>query len=286
MTKVEVVARASEEQQLQADGAAVCVDGERVYVAAEDGKLKVYNHHTLELVQEVDAHEYAITDVITLGASLFTASVDATVKVWDSATLTLRNTSNPHEDSIRKMATNGVFVFAGDDKGDVRLYDVDGRCKAAHSLVEEVWGIIVQDDVIYTVRDRGITVSRLSEQSNKSSVVGSLEGRAPMVVAGDFLVCGNGSGMGLVVRQNKIGDFKELGELQGHEMIITSMAACGSDKVVSAGWDNLAKLWDLKTRKEIASCPLPGCAAGITASEDGCIFVTGSGGYVCKLKVT
>ncbi|KAK8378345.1 hypothetical protein O3P69_011086 [Scylla paramamosain] len=285
MTKMEVVARASEEQQHTADGAAVCVEEDRVYVGAEDGKLKVYNHHTMELVQEVTAHEYAITDLLLLGASLFSASADATVKVWDSATLTLRTTAPPHEEAVRKMATNGVHVFAGDDKGDVRLYDVDGRCRGAHSMVEEVWALHAQEDLLYTVRDRGITISRLSGTSNKSSVVASLDGRAPMVVSGEYLVCGDAGGMSLVVRENKTKSGKELGLLQGHEMIITALAKCGEGRVVSSGYDNSLKLWDLKGLKEVASCPLPGCPGALAASEDGCIFATGSGGYVCKVKV-
>ncbi|XP_045117070.1 F-box/WD repeat-containing protein 7-like [Portunus trituberculatus] len=285
MTKMEVVARASEEQQHTADGAAVCVDGDRVYVGAEDGKLKVYNHHTMELIQEVAAHEYSITDLLLLGASLFSSSADTTVKVWDSATLTLRTTTQPHEEAVRKMATNGVHVFAGDDKGDVRLYDVDGRCSGTHAMVEEVWALHAQEDLLYSVRDRGITISRLSDTSNKSSVVASIEGRAPMVVSGDYLVYGDASGMSLVVRENKTKGGKELGMLTGHQMIITAVAKCGEGRAVSSGYDNTLKLWDLKGMKELASCPLPGCAGALAVSEDGCIFATGSGGYVCKVKV-
>ena len=41
MTKVEMVGRVSEEQQHQVDGAAVCAQGDRVYVGADDGKVKV-----------------------------------------------------------------------------------------------------------------------------------------------------------------------------------------------------------------------------------------------------
>ena len=73
---------------------------------------------------------------------------------------------------------------------------------------------------------------------------------------------------------------------QGHAMIITAVVGCGGERVASGGYDNTLKLWDLTTLKEIASCPLPGCPTAFAASEDGCIFATGTGGYVCKLKVS
>lgn len=41
MTKVEVVARASEEEQHQIDTEGVCVHGDRVFTCADDGKVKV-----------------------------------------------------------------------------------------------------------------------------------------------------------------------------------------------------------------------------------------------------
>ncbi|XP_050692218.1 F-box/WD repeat-containing protein sel-10-like [Eriocheir sinensis] len=285
MTKLEVAGNVSDEEKLAVDGAAVCLYEEKVYAGAEDGKVKVYDHHSLALQQEVTAHEYAVTDMITLGASLFTASVDCGVKVWDAATMTQRATPPAHEEAVRKMATNGIHVFAGDDKGEVRLYDVDGRVKATHSLMEEVWGVHAQDSLLYTVRDRGITIYQLFEESNKSSVVGTVEGRAPMVVEGEWLVSADAAGMSLVVRDNKRGSFQVKGELKGHEMIITALVGCGGGRVVSAGWDNKAILWDLATLKQVAACSLPACANALAASPDGCVFATGSGGFVCKLKI-
>ncbi|XP_042232756.1 F-box/WD repeat-containing protein 11-like isoform X1 [Homarus americanus] len=321
MTKLEVVVTATDDQKHEDDVESVRVHGEQVFTCggdnkvkfiklnqlmprpekeiesllvtasrvltcSQDGKVKVWDHHDLKLLHEFKAHDYSINDLLVLGSTLFTCSVDATVKSWDLNTFELKNTLTNHEESVRKLATNGTHVFAGDDKGEVYVFDESGAVQASYGVVEEVWSLHAQDDLIYSVRDRGVTITQTKGQKNKFTVIKSLEGRAPICVAGNNLTFPDTSGLTIRVHDNTAGSYKLKGELKGHEMIITALGGVGEDRLLSAGWDNEARLWDLTSLKLLASCGLPGYTNGIAASQDGYIFAAGAGGFVCKMKIS
>lgn len=67
-------------------------------------------------------------------------------------------------------------------------------------------------------------------------------------------------------------------------MIITAMGGY-EQYLVTAGYDNMAILWDLDTLKQVSSCDLPDCPHAVVGSPDGSFYVVGTGGYVYKLKV-
>ncbi|XP_071537148.1 uncharacterized protein [Panulirus ornatus] len=285
MVKLEVVARVPDDQQHLQDAGGVHLHGGKVFTCAEDTKVKVFGQNDLKLVHDFKAHDYAVNDLLVVGDTLFTCCADATVRMWDVNTLQLKKTIEGHEEAIRKLATSGDRVFSGDDKGEVRVYDLDGVVRASYNVVEEVWGLHAQDDLIYTVRDRGLTVTQLKGETNKFAVTASLEGRAPLCVVGKSLALPDMSGFIINVRDNTPISYNLRGTLKGHEMIITALGGW-DDRLVSAGWDNTAYLWDLTSLQQLASCPLPGTASGIAATDDGTIFAVGSEGFVCKLKAS
>ncbi|KAK8732164.1 hypothetical protein OTU49_007218 [Cherax quadricarinatus] len=287
MTKLEVVATVSDDQKHQSDANSVCLHGEKVFTCADDGKVKVWDHHDLKLLHEFQAHDYGVNDLLVLGNTLFTCSVDATVKSWDVNTFQLKKTLSPHEESVRKLATNGTSVFAGDDKGEVRVYTEEGDLLAFYSVVEEVWGLHAQENLLYTVRDRGVTITQTKGETNKFTVTKSLDGRAPLCVVGGNLVVPEASGLSIIVYDNTSSAYTLRGQLQGHAMIITSLAGMSEDRLVSAGWDNTARVWDLHTLAPLTTtpCTLPGCPNTLAASPDGCVFAAGIGGYLCKMKL-
>ncbi|KAK4315218.1 hypothetical protein Pmani_013546 [Petrolisthes manimaculis] len=285
MTKLEVVSRVTEEEQHKVDTEGLCVYGDRVFTCADDGKVKVFDHHNLKLVHEFQPHDYCVNDVLVVKDILFTCSVDSTIKMWDAKTCQAKGTTGTHNESVRKLATDGTRLYAGDDGGEVRIYTLDGNAVATHSLVEEVWGLVAIDDLIYSVRDRGVTISQIKGETSKSAVMASIEGRAPIAVVGDNLLVADAAGHSICVRDNIKKSYKVKGELKGHELIMTAMAGHGQ-RVVSGGWDNLLKLWDLTTFQQLGSCDLPACPSALAMSEDGCIFATGGGGFVCKMKIT
>ncbi|XP_045620291.1 myosin heavy chain kinase B isoform X5 [Procambarus clarkii] len=283
MVELKVVATASDDQTHEGDAQSVHVHG-NVFTCGEDGKVKIWDHNNLKLLNEFKAHDYSINDLLVLGNTLFTCSVDATIKTWDLETLQLKKTLAPHVDSVRKLATNGTNVFAGDDNGEVRVYDQEGEFLAMYGVVEEVWDLHAQDDLLYTVRDRGVTITQTKGETNKFTVTKSLDGRAPLCVVGNHLSFPDTSGLSICVHDNTFGSYKLRGQLQGHEMIITALAGWGPDRLVSSGWDNQVRLWDLSALKGLASCALPGCPNGLACSQDGCVFAAGAEGFLCKMK--
>ncbi|XP_045620289.1 myosin heavy chain kinase B isoform X2 [Procambarus clarkii] len=262
----------------------VLIHAGRVLTCSTSGSIKIWDHNNLKLLNEFKAHDYSINDLLVLGNTLFTCSVDATIKTWDLETLQLKKTLAPHVDSVRKLATNGTNVFAGDDNGEVRVYDQEGEFLAMYGVVEEVWDLHAQDDLLYTVRDRGVTITQTKGETNKFTVTKSLDGRAPLCVVGNHLSFPDTSGLSICVHDNTFGSYKLRGQLQGHEMIITALAGWGPDRLVSSGWDNQVRLWDLSALKGLASCALPGCPNGLACSQDGCVFAAGAEGFLCKMK--
>ena len=84
------------------------------------------------------------------------------------------------------------------------------------------------------------------DSSERNEIAGSFPGRAPLLKIGDNLLCTSPDGNNLVLREMKEG-WKEIATLEGHEMTIYSTTMMG-DKLVSGGWDNYVKVWDLSTK--------------------------------------
>ncbi|KAK7081136.1 hypothetical protein SK128_002599 [Halocaridina rubra] len=267
------------------DVEAVIIHNQRVLTCSDAGKVKIFDMD-LKLIQEFKAHDYAVYDVLVFNNTLFTCCIDSTIKTWDVNTLEHKNTIQKHEEAVRKLCTNGKLVFAGDEKGEVRGYTEDGVLSVWYGVVEEVWGLYAKDDLLFSIRDRGLTIQQVKGEDNKFAHLKSIDGRAPIYAHGEWLVFPDTPGMTLqVFDNNKNTQFALKGEMKGHEMIITAIGGWG-DHLLSAGWDSELRLWDLKKLSELSKCKLPDVPNAIAATDQGEIFVVGVGGYICKLKAT
>ncbi|XP_069980532.1 F-box/WD repeat-containing protein sel-10 isoform X1 [Penaeus vannamei] len=269
----------------KADVETLVLYNERVLTGADDGSVKVWDHE-LNLMHEFKAHNYAVTDILVVGNNIFTACADCTFSIWDANTFELKRGIEGHEESIRKIITDGKNVFAGDDKGEVRVYSLDGDFAKMYSMVEEVWGLHVEGSRLYTIRDRGLTITEAKGESNKFTVISSTsEGRAPLYVTSDTLAYLDRTGMMVLIHDNTPSSYQLKGQLKGHERIVTALSGMGTF-MVSGGWDNKVKLWDVTSFQELGSSDVPGCANGLAVTEDKLVFAAGVGGYVCKLKIS
>lgn len=284
MSKLQLVKKVSDEDQHQGDVEGVRIEGGKIITCGDDGKVKIFDGD-LKLLKEIKAHDYAVYDVIVFGETLFTCSIDASVKSWDFNTLELKKVVGQHEEGVRKFCTDGKLIYAGDEKAEVKGYTPEGDLKVTYNVVEEVWGLYAKEDLLYSVRDRGVTVTQLKGEDNKFTHVKSLDGRAPLYVHGNWLVFPDVAALTLEIHDNnRSSSFAHKGTLKGPEMIITALGGCG-DRVASGGYDLQLSLWDLSKMAQIAKCYLPEVPNGIAVNAQGDIYVVGAGGYICKYKL-
>ncbi|XP_066962403.1 F-box/WD repeat-containing protein sel-10 isoform X2 [Macrobrachium rosenbergii] len=285
MSKLEMVLQSPDEEKHTADAESVRVHGDKVFSCGDDGKVKVFDRN-LKLIKDFTAHDYAVYDIFVFGDTLFTGSIDTKIKTWDINTFELKNTIEKHEEAVRRFCTDGKLIYAGDEKGEVRGYTPEGELSVLYNVVEEVWSMYAKDDLLYTVRDRGLTISQVRGEDNKYCHLKSLEGRAPIYANDEWLVFPDTSGLSLEVRDNnKTSGFALKGQLKGPEMIVTAAGGHGT-VVVTGGWDSELRLWDLRTMKETGRCSVPGVPNGIAVGENGDVYAVGVGGFICKLKVS
>ncbi|XP_042894161.1 F-box/WD repeat-containing protein 7-like isoform X2 [Penaeus japonicus] len=285
MPNLEFVKSASDDQKHAEDIEVVSAHGGKLYSGDDEGKVKIWDHD-LNLLHEFKAHNYAVTDILVVGNNIFTACADCTFNIWDANTFEFLRAIKGHEESVRKIKTDGKNIFAGDDKGEVRVYSLDGDFEKMYAMVEEVWGLHAEGNRFYTIRDRGLTITEAKNESNKFTVLSSTsEGRAPLYVTSDTLAYMDRAGMVVLIHDNNPGSHKLKGQLKGHDRIVTALSGV-ENFMVSAGWDNKVKLWDVNTFQELGSCDIPGCANGLAVTDDKLVFAGGIGGFVCKLKIS
>ncbi|XP_064085776.1 F-box/WD repeat-containing protein sel-10-like isoform X2 [Macrobrachium nipponense] len=285
MSKLEMVLQCPDEEKHAADAESVRVHGDKVFSCGDDGKVKVFDRN-LKLIKDLAAHDYAVYDVFVFGDTLFTGSIDTKIKTWDANTFELKKTIESHDEAVRRFCTDGKLIYAGDEKGEVRGYTPEGELSVLYNVVEEVWSMYAKGDLLYTVRDRGITITQLKGEDNKFCHIQSLDGRAPIYANDDWLIFPDTSGLSLDVRENnKTSGFALKGQLKGTEMIVTAASGHGT-MVVTGSWDSELRLWDLRTMKETGRCSIPGVPNGIAVGENGDVYAVGVGGFICKLKAS
>ncbi|KAF2349701.1 WD40 repeat [Trinorchestia longiramus] len=288
MVALTLACEADAESRHGADLETVIVHDNRIYTAADDGKVKVWNTD-LKLEKEFQAHDYAVYHLLVLKNRLFTASIDATIKVWKLGSFELETTLTGHEEPVRRLATNGERLFSGDEKGDVIIWNSDSLASEnRYETVEEVWDIAAIDRYFFTVRDRGLSVTEVkNDTTSMFTVVKSLQGRAPIYMSPKHLLYGEfGTGYGLHLHKNEPNDFPKITDLRGHSMIVTCVGGNivgGSERVASSGYDNKVNLWELPSGKLLTSADVSVTPSSLAMASDGTVYFGGPDGYLAKL---
>ncbi|XP_018021293.1 myosin heavy chain kinase B [Hyalella azteca] len=288
MVSLTLACEADVESRHGADMESVVLHGGRIYTAADDGKVKVWNKD-LKLETEFQAHDYAVYHLLVLKDRLFTASIDATIKVWKLGTFELVTTLTGHQEPVRRLATNGDRLLSGDEKGDVIIWNGDSLASEnRYEVVEEVWDMAAYDRFFFTVRDRGLSVTEVKRgETNQHTVVKSLQGRAPIYLSKEHLVYSEfGAGYGLHLHKNLPNDFPKITDLRGHSMIITCLGGntvSGSERIASSGYDNKVNLWELPEGKLLATYDASVTPSCLAVADDGAVYIGGPDGYLAKL---
>jgi len=295
MPALAVTAEADAPSRHSADVECLLWHGGRLYSGADDGRLKIWSKD-LKLEKEIEAHKYALYDILITGELLLTASIDATVKVWSLASLELRQTLTLHQEAVRKLAAAGDKIYSGDEKGVIHRWKVAGgkvEPDTKYEVVEEVWDLKAKDDLFIHVRDRGVSVVRTVAESTcgadglgSHAVVHTMQGRAPLYLSPSYLVFNQfGAKFGFNVHKYQP-DFPEVVKLKGHEMMVTCLAGAvvgGEETLVSGGYDNKLRRWVLPGGAQTGEVALPGTASAVCVTEEGAIYAGGADGYLARV---
>nr|CAD7457505.1 unnamed protein product [Timema tahoe] len=256
---------------------------EKLYSAAEDGIVKVWDPH-LRFLMELRAHESVVFHLATIGDTLYTCSNDGTIKAWDIDTLEHKKTLLQYDSEVWRFFAAHGRLYAGDVKGIVRVYENDELVRI-YDLTEEVRDMAVSTQLLYTVRDRDVVITELLPGPKGHAVTRkTIEGSSPMCLVGDMICFVSRSARDILVHDNnKQSSFKELGKIQAHEMIINTLCPEGDSIVYSGGYDAKVKKWDMSNMKLLDSCDIGRSISALSIGSRGQVYVAGSSGYIARL---
>lgn len=189
-----------------------------------------------------DGWIYAI--VVTDEGKVYTGGNDGSVRFLPNP---LRDTKpqvlNETKGEILSLCCDENRLYTGDDKGVVVCFENDNfQCRIETS--ESCCGLVVEGDLIYTIRDRDCSVNWITSRKLVANIVSqaNIPGRNPLAVFGplqgghrQFIAIVDRSGKGFSVHQNRQGkQFALVADAaDSHEMIIN--AICGLKTTIFTG---------------------------------------------------
>lgn len=290
---------ASEADKHLSDITAIVYFQEHVFTSGGDGKVKVWTKE-LSLVKEIAVHE----------AWIYAMAVDSRGRIYTSSSDgTIRCLPNPlQSDEVKELIKCGdeiesLFVdskdnlYSGDDKGIVTMW-VDHRMKFKFNLVEEVRSLVVQNNIIYSIRDNDLTITEVLEGSatGRYMTKASIPGRFPVALCGS---CTGGvsntvaivtrDGLGIILIKNSAKEqFRVLWTKEKtHSMIINCLLGT-NEYLYSAGYDGFVKQWSCAENesKLLAEVNLgAGCLNAVALGADrSTVYAGGSDGILKMVK--
>jgi WD40 repeat protein len=90
---------------------------------SEDGLVKVWNAHTLQLEGNMAGHRASVHAIVAAGQGVaFSGSEDLTVRRWDTYTLMCTHVVMGHTSCVCALHVAGQFLYSGSWNGTVRVW--------------------------------------------------------------------------------------------------------------------------------------------------------------------
>lgn len=229
----------------------------RLVSSGRDKVIRIWNAEG-KVEQELKGHANSILSMAQLpNGNLVTGSRDSTIRIW-------KQSERGKFESYKVVELPSVtvldllvlkdnrFLSAGSD-GLIRIFDQDGaqiRSTKAHE--DWIWQLQVLevDKLVSVSQDGMIKVWSLSNLELISSSHISAAGLTAVVICNNSLFVGDGSGR--LHQWNWVSNqLSYMGNWQAHEGIIRTVIAGKEGVVLTGSEDNFAKVWAVKTGKEL-----------------------------------
>jgi WD40 repeat protein len=219
---------------------------DRLVSGATDGKLRVWNLETGEILQTLEGHSGRIFGVATLDTKrIVSGSDDQTLRVWDLDTGQAIKVLEGRAGRVRAFRLlDGHRLVTGSGDGKVRIWDMD-------------------------------TGQVLQVMEGHASWVNDLD-----VVGGDLVVAGSDDHTLMVW---EVGSGRLLHTFKGHSGAVLAVLVLDKQRIVSGSADKTLRVWDLVSGKPLRV--LEGHSAWVNDIEllqEG-LIVSGSGDGFLKL---
>ncbi|XP_013186487.1 uncharacterized protein LOC106131821 [Amyelois transitella] len=257
----------------------------KFFVGSEDGSIRSFDA-TLVPSASWSAHAVQIFALAAGNGNVLSASNDGGVRVWSTEGQKIADLPSAGPD-VGVLRVYGKAIYAGDEGGNVLVYENNVE-KARYNVLEEIKDLDLSPPFMFTVRDLDVTVTEIKPDESKSRFVTrhTMEGRAPLRVAGKRLLCMARGGNNLRLHDASVDTtFKMLHEVKVSDMIITSLSVCG-DYAWTGGWDGCVRRWKMaEDRLEPAGeLNLGACINALHITPDSAYIVL-SGGRIVSVKV-
>ncbi|XP_044757862.1 protein JINGUBANG, partial [Coccinella septempunctata] len=263
---------------------------EKLYSAADDGKIKVWTPD-LKLLGEVQAHPCSVFSLAASEDTLYSSSNDGTVKAWSLDDLKEKKTLlNEPNFEFWRVAWNNGYLYVGDDQGNIRVYNNE-EYYGIMNIAEPVKDMAVDGHILFTANlDIIVTDVKLQGKNLQSINRINICGKAPITLAGNTLCFTNREGRDIIVHEKDDDKkWKELAQLKGaHELIINTLAGGFRDGKVhlfSGGWDKNVKAWIIQNNKieNKGSCDVGFTVNALVLGDDGIVYAAGENGNMVQI---
>lgn len=185
-----------------------------------------------------------------------------------------------HEDSVKKLRVSRNRLISGGDDGQVRLWYMEsGKCEACFPVLEEVWDLKVDGHLLFTVRDRGVSVWATCDEDQRFMMCGSFEGHAPLALAPDFVYCVDQATSKQILVHDRKQDYKLVKTIEASDRIIRAMTIA-NNVLFCGGYDQTLKAFDRTTGALLASLHMKEDITAIAGTGAGLLLVGLAGGNV------
>ena len=234
-------------------------DGRRIVTGGRDRLARIWNGFNGKLIHELAGHQGQVLDVAIGpgGTEVATVSTDGTGRIWDAVTGELAASLFGHTNFVRSVAfsPDGRSVVTASRDGTARTWALTGRRLATLSGNADVIELARFSPDGYSVATGGadgsleiwdagtrvaLSTSGVPPPDPPTSTARSRDGRVTATADGPIIRLERSDGT--------------TSELVGHRLDVSSIAFSPDGKrLVSAGRDHDAILWDVETGKALRS---------------------------------
>jgi len=224
---------------------ALCITGNRLFSGSGDGNLLVWDLVSFELIKTLHAHKRTVESICCDDQRVYSASDDSTITVWDIQQMKLIDTLMDHKSAVRALCVNEHFLFSASNDKTIKFWDLHSwQCVATlegHS--SGIRAMCFKGGYLFTgANDNTIKAWDIKKKECIYNLDGHKKPVKSLAVAGNYLYSG---GFDKRIKQWDLSTLKSVCSVKEHVSTVTSLLACDDNSVISAGEDDIIKVWQV-----------------------------------------